>query len=135
MLWFRTTLQHSLLNPNQIRAYGHELNDNPWTRNDDFGIECDDQFIPFDTTGMIVHFESRVPTEWEKTHLPVIVMTSDEWNPSEMIMNDAPTREQAEMRTIRSLTSGMTRRQAATARVHESRSHIELNGEVEWEFA
>ena len=58
MLWFGTTLQHSLLNPNQIRAYSHELNDNPWTRNDDFGIKCDDQFIPFDTTGMIVHFES-----------------------------------------------------------------------------
>ena len=49
-------------------------------------------------------------------------------------MNDASTCEQAEMQTIQSLTSGMTCRQAATACVHENRSHIELNGEVEWEL-
>ena len=32
-----------------------------------------DVFIPFDTTGTIVSFESRVPTEFEMSNLPVIV--------------------------------------------------------------
>ena len=60
MLWFGTRLPNSLLNPNQIRAY------------DEFGIDGHDAFIPFDTTGTIVHFDSRVPSAWEKTHLPIV---------------------------------------------------------------
>eukprot|EP00957_Ditylum_brightwellii_P099791 7601729-Ditylum_brightwellii.AAC.1 len=30
MLWFGTQLPHSLINPNQIRAYGIPINDNPF---------------------------------------------------------------------------------------------------------
>lgn len=43
--------------------------DNPFNA-EHFGIDADDVFIPFDTTGsIIVHFESRVPTDWEEKHL------------------------------------------------------------------
>ena len=72
MLWFGTTMEHSLINPNQIRDYGLAVDDNPYTDDPSkFGISSDDVFIPFDTTGMLVHFESRVPAAWEKTHLPI----------------------------------------------------------------
>ena len=130
VLWFGTSLPHTLLNPNQILAYGLQLNDNPFTQSDDFGISLDEEFIPFDTTGTIVHFESRVPTEWERLNLPIIVLTDDSpWNPSRVVMERGkPTREMAEMRTIRSLTTGreqdLSRRSAA----------IERNGEVERTF-
>ena len=73
MLWFGTLLPHSLINPNQLRAYGHDVNDDPFDTTRDFGIDSEQVLIPFDTTGTVVHFESRTPTEWEKTHLPVIL--------------------------------------------------------------
>jgi hypothetical protein len=47
-----------------------------------FGINSDDAVIPFDTTGTVVHFESRVPTKWEKIHLPIILLTGEDWNPT-----------------------------------------------------
>jgi hypothetical protein len=79
--------------PNSLQPYGTRTNDTLRHH----------AFIPFDTTGTVVHsellvprlrwkktagtvvhLESRVPTEWEKTHLPIILLlTSKDWNPSE----------------------------------------------------
>jgi hypothetical protein len=54
--------------------------------------------------GTVVYFESRVPTDWEKTHLPVIIITGEEWNPTEeMLRPQRQSCESVEMRTIRSL--------------------------------
>jgi hypothetical protein len=93
--------------PNQIN-----VNDDPFDSNCDFGIESKQLLIPFDTTGTIVRFESRTPTEWEKTHLPVILITSDVWNPTnEALRPERQSRESIETRMIRSLTSGITKRQ------------------------
>jgi hypothetical protein len=39
----------------------------PFDTSRTFGIGSDHAFIPFDTTGTVVHSESRVPTEWKKT--------------------------------------------------------------------
>jgi hypothetical protein len=122
MLWFGTRMPNSLLNPNQMRAYGLGVYDDPFDTSRTFGIDSDEAFIPFDTTGTVVHFESRVPTEWEKTHLPIILLTNEDWNPSqEMLGNGDQSREFKEMRTIQSLTSGMTRRQINTIREEEAR--------------
>ena len=59
MLWFGTQMDHSLINPNQIREYGTPVGDDPFNASE-FGIDAHEAFIPFDTTGTIVHFESRV---------------------------------------------------------------------------
>jgi hypothetical protein len=74
MLWFGTLLPNSLINPNQLWAYGLPFNDDPFDTHRFFGINSDHTVIPFDTTGTVVHFKSRVPTEWEKTHLPIILL-------------------------------------------------------------
>jgi hypothetical protein len=72
MLWFGTLVPNSLINPNQLRVYGIRVYDDPFHMTRPFGIDSDHAFIPFDTTtGTVVHFESRVPTEWEKMHLPI----------------------------------------------------------------
>jgi len=81
MLWFGTTLPHSLLNPNQIRAYGIDVNDNPFDPVSDFGIMSNEAFIPFDTTGTVVHFETRALTEEKCRSLPVILLTAEDWDP------------------------------------------------------
>ena len=109
MLFFGATLQHLLINPNQVRAYGIDVNDNPFNTDTPFSIDCDEAFIPFDACGMVVHFESRVPTDDELKHLPVILLMANEWDPSdEMMYLHKQTREYMEMRTVRLLTSGMT---------------------------
>jgi hypothetical protein len=102
MLFFGTLLPNSLINPNQLRAYGLEVNGDPFDLTQHFGIETEDSTrIPFDTTGTIIHFESRVPTEWEKTHLPVIILTNETWNPTEEdLRGQWQSRESVEMRSI-----------------------------------
>jgi hypothetical protein len=69
-----------------------------------------------------VHFESRVLTEWEKTHLPIILLTSEDWNPSQEVLRngDQQSRESKEMRTIHSLTSGMTRQEINAIKRNEA---------------
>jgi hypothetical protein len=65
MLWFGTQLPNSLLNPNQLCAFGVNVNNNPFDLNKDLGIQCDEAFIPCVIRGTIVHFEMCVPTDWE----------------------------------------------------------------------
>jgi hypothetical protein len=70
MLWFGALLPNSLINPNQIPAYGIDVLDSPFNPGTDFGVSCEEVFIPFDITGTIIHFQSRVPNEWELSHCP-----------------------------------------------------------------
>ena len=86
MLWFVRSLEHSLINPNQIRAYGLSINDNPFNANK-IGIDAEELFILFDTTGTVVNFGSRLPMEWETTHFPVILITADSWDPRTVDMS------------------------------------------------
>jgi hypothetical protein len=105
MLWFGTLLPNSLMNPNQICAYGLSVNDDPFDTSRVFGIDSEDAVIPFNTTGSVVHFESRVATKWEKTHLPIILLTGEDWNPTQEILRPGKqSRETMEMRAIHSMT-------------------------------
>jgi hypothetical protein len=73
--------------------------------------------------GMIVHFESRVPTEWEMKHLPMILLTGDQWDPLDESMNpERKSHEYMEMRTIQSLTSGMTRHKIMSLKRNEAKA-------------
>ena len=121
MLWFGNLLSNSLINPNQICAYGINVYDSPFNSSNAFGVASDAAFIPFDTMGTIVHFESHVPNEWEMKHLPVILLTSDTWNPSEEIMQHGnQSKEFMEMCTICSLTSGISKQMICSFTTHSS---------------
>jgi hypothetical protein len=125
MLWFGTQLPHSLINPNQLRAYGLNVNDDPFDNSRKFGINSEHLFIPFDTTGTVVHFDTRVPTEWEKSHLPVVLLTGEDWNPLEEVLRPSfSTREEKEMRNIKSLTI----RQVSETNV---KMEVKIHGEME----
>ena len=105
MLWFGNQMINSLINPNQLRAYGLSVNDDPFDNTRPFGIDVENAFIPFDTMGTVVHFETQVPTEWEKTHLPIIILTAEDWNPMEEVLRyNMMSREDIEMRNIKSLS-------------------------------
>jgi hypothetical protein len=92
------SLEHSLLNPNQIRYDGQGLCDDPWDRHRSLGlVERNHQiFIPFQTRGTVIHFESHVPTTDELHTLPRFVFTEDTlWNPATVSLQPLSAEETA----------------------------------------
>jgi hypothetical protein len=84
-LMFTDSLEHSLLNPNQIRYDGHSLCDDPWDKHRSLGLMCRERpiFIPFETRGTVICFDSRIPTVDELHTLPRLVLTADGlWDPA-----------------------------------------------------
>ena len=88
-LYFGSSLDHSLINPNQIRHYGIPVSDDPYDSGRPFGIDHAELFIPFGTNGSAVHFISRVPSEREMESCPKIVLTDGvvEWDPRNVVMS------------------------------------------------
>ena len=114
MLWFGSRLPNLLLNPNQMRAFGLSVCDDPWDEHREFGIDSGvEEFIPFQVDGTNIYFESRAPTDWEIDHLPTIDLTADTWDPESDVLKTSATREEVEMRTVKSLTSGIPKWQIA----------------------
>ena len=71
--------------------------------------------------GEKVYFNSRVPTDWETTHLPVIILTTDTWDPKKVnISPGCSSHEEDKMRIVRSLTSGINRRTISADRKEQS---------------
>jgi hypothetical protein len=84
---------------------------------------------------MIVHFESRVLTKWEMKHLPMVLLTGDQWDPSDELMYpERKSHEYMEMRTIQSLTSRLTRHKIMSLKRNEAKARIEEYGEVKHEL-
>ena len=82
-LWMGDSLPHSLINPNQLRAYGTIVQDNPFSC-DPLVIEPpnDDVTIPLFTLGTIIYADTRAPTQEELSTLPHVVLTADSpWDP------------------------------------------------------
>jgi hypothetical protein len=52
-------------------------------------------FIPFNTTGTIVYFETHVPTDWETCNLPIIMLTGEDWDLVSIGLGNGCSREQA----------------------------------------
>jgi hypothetical protein len=62
-LYYGEKLDHSLINPNQIRSYGTPLWDNPFDPAHHLAIEVTSMFhIPLHSSGTKVKFRTRVPT-------------------------------------------------------------------------
>ena len=82
-LWYGTQMEHSLINPNQVRAYGIPLWDNPFDPIRPTQIEIDETIvIPLQGKGTKLQFDTRVPTREELNDCPHITMTSPlPWDP------------------------------------------------------
>jgi len=87
VLWFGDELHCSLINPHQIRSHGFSVCDDPWDPHRALGIDLDSLFIPLIASGPNLQFESRVPTDWEISNLPIIEITAPTWNPADLHMS------------------------------------------------
>ena len=83
-LYYGTKMDHSLINPNQIRYAGIDLWDNPFDRHRDTCIDVHDgPTIPLLADGTKIGFTSRTPSANELHSCIHINMTSEEpWNPT-----------------------------------------------------
>ena len=84
-LYFGDNLDHSLINPNQIRLYlGNVVQDNPLS-NTPMGIDIEerDTFIPFKTSGVTIYWESTKPSKDDLDKYQWIELTENKpWIPS-----------------------------------------------------
>jgi hypothetical protein len=87
-LYYGTQLDHTLLNPNQLRHYGIGYWDNPYDKSHNLEIEIStDTTIELYKTGTRICFDSRVPTLDELNSCIHINLTSNEpWNPNEVVL-------------------------------------------------
>ena len=90
-LYYGDKLDHTLINPNQVRSYGIPFWDNPFDSERSLSIDVnDDLHIPLRTIGTKVAFRTRVPTAYELEKNDHIHMTSAQpWNPTNVTMIQA----------------------------------------------
>ena len=90
-LYYGEKLDHTLINPNQVRSYGIPFWDNPFDPVRSLSIDVNGDFqIPLRTIGTKLTFTSRVPTAVELETCEHIHMTSAApWNPSDVAMLQA----------------------------------------------
>jgi hypothetical protein len=91
MYYYGNKLDHTLINPNQLRAYGISLWDNPFDPIHSLAIEVNPTLnIPLRAYGTKVGFCTHVPTAAELRTCEHIQMTSvHPWNPSEVVLAQA----------------------------------------------
>ena len=94
MLFYGRDLPRSLINPNQLRLAGTLVHDNPATaREEEFGLITDNLYIPFQTAGATIYFESFAPTYDEVNNLMHQIIGPDEWDPLTVRLRDCPLAE------------------------------------------
>ena len=83
-LWMGDQLHHTLINPNQLRSYRVDVQDNPFAK-EDLGIITANYIIPLDTQGTTIFCDTRSPTEVELQQLPRVILTSAiDWDPQKV---------------------------------------------------
>lgn len=87
-------MEHSLINPNQLRSYGVKVWDNSYDDEREFGISLENVLIPFATEGAIVHFDSHYPSDNELENCTAIHLTSrEEWDPHNITLPKSGKRQ------------------------------------------
>ena len=95
VLFFGNDLDHTLINPNQLRHNGFQVFDNPYDfePSRQMGIVLNEtDRVPFHSEGTTIYFYSRYPTDNDINTLPHVVLTSDiPWDPSGVAMTGGTT--------------------------------------------
>ena len=80
-LWMGDKLDYTLVNPNQLRAYGVSVQDNPFDAKP-LSITTDDVSVELYSEGTIICGDTQTPTESELSQLPRLILTSPhDWDP------------------------------------------------------
>ena len=83
-LWFGSSLENSLICPQQVRSYGVSMCDDPYDPNRPLGMKCEDgTVIPFNVKKSMIGVTTRCPSLQEYESYRHLVMTSPRiWDPT-----------------------------------------------------
>ena len=88
-LWFGDRMDKSLINPNQSRAYGIGVCDDPTDPYRQIGFFHDDDFFPLHMQGTTATINTRSPTRKELDECRKLFMSDpDFWDPTVIIYDD-----------------------------------------------
>jgi hypothetical protein len=74
VVWMGAQLDHSLINPNQLRHHGIVVQDNPYADTSMHLASHNDEFImPMQAEGTTIFFDSRTQTNYKLANCPHIV--------------------------------------------------------------
>ncbi len=106
-IWLGEQMDHTLVNPNQLRAFGIKVQDNPFDQAPLFLATEDSEFsLPLECKGTIIGVTTRTPTALELQTCPHVVLSSEhEWDPQNVrFPKSSRTVEEEITRTIGAVT-------------------------------
>lgn len=90
-IWMGDKMDHTLVNPNQLRSFGVTIQDNPFAELPTFlSTEGNEFVMPLSCKGTIIGAPTRTPTDCELNTCPHVILSSDhEWNPQNLQLPQA----------------------------------------------
>ena len=124
-LWMGDHMDHSLLNPNQLRHYGTIVQDNPYdTVQTHIANEDRTCVIPLSSFGTTLGFETFAPTDKDLLTYEHIILTSNSpWNPQEVRFPEPSQLVEAEVYALSSMTPNFSAKAQAERMVYQVQVH------------
>jgi hypothetical protein len=123
-LWMGDKMEHTLVNPNQLRAYGVTVQDNPFSTSPTFiSTEGHEFTMPLNSKGTILGVITRTPTDRELQECQHVILSSEhDWDPQNVRFPKASRTVEEEV----SRTIGAVRTQGGDYDVAESNNDEEI---------
>ena len=119
-LWLGNTLQHTLVNPNQLRAYGTTIQDNPFASSPLKFDPPTGPTIPLTTMGTIIYCNTRTPSDHELSTLPHISLSSSAtWGPHNVVFPTHRVEGEEHQLQISSISSISSSAHDLTSTIHD----------------
>ena len=118
--WMGDTLQHTLVNPNQLRANGTTVQDNPFAPAPLQFEPPTGPTIPLVTMGTIIYCNTRAPCDRKLSTLPHIHLSSSAtWDPQNVVFPTHRVEEEEHQTQILSTSSISTSANDLTSTIHD----------------
>ena len=119
-LWMGNTLQHTLVNPNQLRAYGTTVQHNPFASSPLKFEPPTGPTIPLTTMGTIIYCNTHAPSDHELSTLPHISLSSSAtWDPHNVVFLTHRVEEEEHQLQIQSISSLSSSASNLTSTIHD----------------
>ena len=119
-LWMGDTLQHTLVNPNQLRAYGTTVQENRFAQSPLKFEPPTCPTIPLTTMGTIIYCNTRAPSDRELSTLPHIHLSSSAtWDPHNVVFPTHHVEEEEHQLQISSISSLSLSANDLTSTIHD----------------
>ena len=131
-LYFGDSMDHSLVNPNQLRAFGIDVYDNPYDVKP-MGIQItDNKLLPFRSDGATIYFTTWSPTDEEMDTYEHVVITSDiPWDPHSLVMPGGDNKNDTVMDNYARIVQEMLTNERHHHRYESDSMAITIDGNTE----